>query len=497
MKRQIVMIALNIGLLVLLVLIGSVRSQNAKETNIPEARAQAVLDRHRPDLLKIPDVATVMPMPVEGKIHVQAVLFTDAKGERPAVLPPAITAFPKEIEGVPVALAIKYVLPPPPGVIVVKSGGEHFRADTCPPGTIETEHLRWHFCLDANRPEAIPAVMVPPIAGIPYEEAFKILERHRAELQALPGVGSIGMGAKGISISAKNPSVIPKEVEGLPVQARPFVEEIFEMKSHTTTGTWHPLRGALNIGVYNRVGDRGVGTSTGVVYEGGGMWLIFPAHLIPYPECTNPVYRCTAPNLSECRDRYPKSAPRVEASLLSQGGRVANVVKWTQQGEPTTRDVAAAWIDNGDRVMGDASTCANTTIEGKTFPVWSGLEASRPQQGDALFMYCSYDPHIRSVVVDEVDVSYPNIVNGCIPSLSWILLNQVTMSAGVGTFQQGCSGSPILTFDDKIVAFLSWGRFPPLANFGGGLYAPYIKQEIGFSKWYGSSTFPNNSQVCQ
>jgi hypothetical protein len=166
-----------------------------------------------------------MPFPVEGKIHVQAVIFTDAKGKKPAALPPGIANFPKELEGVPVALAIEYVLPPPPGVIVVKPGGERFRADACPPGNIEITRLRWRFCLDFHKPGPIPPIMIPPIAGIAYEEALKILERHRAELEALPGVQTVSMGLKGISIEAEDLSILPKEVEGLPVEVRPYVEQ--------------------------------------------------------------------------------------------------------------------------------------------------------------------------------------------------------------------------------------------------------------------------------
>jgi len=495
MKQQIVIVSFSIGLFVLLVVIGSVRSQNTNVASIPETKAQEILDRHRPDLLKIPDVVAVMPEPVEGKIHVQAVIFTDAKGEQPSVLPPAIATFPKEIEGVPVALAIKYVLPPPPGVIVVKPGGEYFRADACPPGNIETEHLRWHFCLDANRPEAIPAVMIPPIAGIAYEEAFKILDRYRAELQALPGVGAVGMGGKGIAIDAKDPSVLPKEVEGLPVEARPFVEEILQDKSHTTTGTWRPIRGALSMGIWNRSQEVGVGTTTGVVYEGGGMWLIFPAHLIPLPECSNPNYYCSAPSLSECRDRYPKSAPFVSIAY-TPAMRAGNVVKWTPIASGSNdRDVAAAWIDDVNRIMGDASTCANRSIESNNAPFeWSGLEAETPQHGDLVLMYCSYDPHVRSLLVDRVNISVPNVNSGCV-SGTVTKVNQVTFTASNGTFSDGCSGSPILTYDNKIVAMLQWGSFN--GNSGGGLWAPYIKQQIGFSKWYGYSTFPNNPQVCQ
>src|SRR6266571_9004071 len=58
----------------------------------------------------------------------------------------------------------------------------------------------WRFCFDPKHPEPIPPLMAPPIAGIPYEEALAILERHREELMRLPGVQSVGMGNGGIVV---------------------------------------------------------------------------------------------------------------------------------------------------------------------------------------------------------------------------------------------------------------------------------------------------------
>src|SRR5205814_2400986 len=112
------------------------------------------------------------------------------------------------------------LLPPPPGVIILQPGGVREQADSCPKRFKEIVEMGgWRFCVDPEHPETIPPLMAPPIAGIPYEEALAILERHREEIMRLPGVQSIGMGAEGIRVYTDNPAVLPPEVEGLPIKS--------------------------------------------------------------------------------------------------------------------------------------------------------------------------------------------------------------------------------------------------------------------------------------
>jgi len=113
-------------------------------------------------------------------------------------------------------------LPPPPGVIILRPGGVREQADSCPEGFKEHVSLGgWRFCIDLEHPETIPPLMAPPIAGIPYEEALAILERHREEIMRLPGVQSVGMGNGGIVVETDNPAVLPLEIEGLPIKPIP------------------------------------------------------------------------------------------------------------------------------------------------------------------------------------------------------------------------------------------------------------------------------------
>lgn len=98
------------------------------------------------------------------------------------------------------------LLPPPPGVIVLRPDGRREQAEDCPDGFRETAGLNgWRFCLDVNNPQPMPPLEAPPIAGIAYEEALKILERHRDALMRLPGVESVGLDTEGIRVETKTP----------------------------------------------------------------------------------------------------------------------------------------------------------------------------------------------------------------------------------------------------------------------------------------------------
>lgn len=79
--------------------------------------------------------------------------------------------------------------------------------------------------------EGIPIEVHPPqrpatIAGRPYKEAEAILERHRERLSRLPDVDQVSLGLEGILIATDDPSVLPAEVEGLPIIAGPPVTHI-------------------------------------------------------------------------------------------------------------------------------------------------------------------------------------------------------------------------------------------------------------------------------
>ncbi|MBI3796449.1 MAG: hypothetical protein HY268_05695 [Deltaproteobacteria bacterium] len=236
------------------------QESSAREEQRVEEQGRAIVARHKPELLQVPGVNAVLPVPIEGQIFVEVFVYTNDKGEKPATLPPAILALPPALEGLPLWVHVQYVMPPPRGVLILKPGLEYEQAESCPPGYYETQEKGWRFCNSHRDPQPIPGILMgPPIAGIPIKEALKIVERNRAELMALPGVGVVGIGDTGISIEADDPAVLPTEVEGLPLEIRPRPKGIIPLQSHTTTTPVRPVGGALSI----RIGA-GTGTLAGV-----------------------------------------------------------------------------------------------------------------------------------------------------------------------------------------------------------------------------------------
>ena len=91
----------------------------------------------------------------------------------------------------------------------------------------------------------IPNLWSPPIAGIPYEKALEIHNRHVHELGDLPGVESVGLGAEGINVYTTRPELVPHQVEGLKVISRPVPKGVIGRISHTYTTSVRPLHGAV------------------------------------------------------------------------------------------------------------------------------------------------------------------------------------------------------------------------------------------------------------
>lgn len=136
--------------------------------------------------------------------------------------------------------------PPPSGVVVLKPGGLQEQADSCPQGLQEVEgYNNWRFCVDPQKPERIPNLWLPPIAGVPYEKALEIHHRHIDELSKLPGVEGVELGAEGINVYTTQPDYIPKQVEGLRVIPRPVPPGDRGANSHTYNTSVRPLHGLV------------------------------------------------------------------------------------------------------------------------------------------------------------------------------------------------------------------------------------------------------------
>jgi len=461
---------------------------------VPIDEAWKIVERHEKELKKTPGVEGLFVG--KDEILIQIIVYTDDKGEKPAQLPARFQALPTTLEGIPVRLIPIDVFPPPPGVIVLKPGGKRESADKCPTGYDETSLYGWRFCYAHGNPETIPGVMMPPIGGIPSEEAYKILERHRGELMALPGVGAVGMGATGISIETDNPSILPKDVEGLPLEIRPMRKGVYRQSSHTATTVVRPLRGGIGIGLSNA----GSGTLTGMAYSGGGLWLIFPAHLLAANQCN---FDSPCPStLDTCLVRYKSTNATVNQpfSFPAPTQKIGQVVRWTNN-QPGTSvyDVAAAWMDN-DLDQGNSSLCADQTVN--EFGYWSGQDVDTNTLRPGLTTLTLYTinstatGHKRTVIVSDVDMNVPGIATHCGSGGTVTHLNQVKYTAPNFDLADGDSGSPVLTSDGKFVAMAQWAGKPD-GYIGGGILGTYIKSVLGFSKWYGTATFLNNPLICQ
>lgn len=513
MKRSIVTcLCLGVGLLVPILntqVYGQGTGPLPSPATIPDAAAKEILDRHRPELLKKPGVTAVVPVPIAGKIYMHAVVFTNAKGERPTVLPQHIAALPKKIEGVPVELVIEYALPPPPGVTILKPGGKRESADRCPPEYQETMEQGWRFCIDPSNPEPIPAIMFPPrppIAGIPYEEALKILDR-RTDLALIPGVISIRLGDDSLIIETSgDPAILPKEVDGLPVKIQIRPSGFPRTNSHRINEPpVRPLMGALPISV-----DPTSVYRTTTLHLGGfscGLWLIFPAHVLTGDQCTRPS-PCTQP-LEQCLNRY-KSVPAYNDITMRQpffNAQIGQVVKWTPIGtNEASHDVAAAWMDN-DMNQGNSSLCMSPSVDNWGSITGQEIAPAMITTSMTLYVVSSRETQqIHAIPVQPITVNVnQNVLSICRsdPGSTHLARNQIYYRSLLGQpFAAGDSGAPVLTGSGEIVGMHNWGwdSLPPSDPryaTGGGTLALYIRDSLGFSKWYGTSTFPHHPQICQ
>ena len=272
---------------------------------------------------------------------------------------PAIEALPAEIEGLPLKVKPVYILPPPPGVIVVHPDGIREEADECPAGFQEYINLSWRFCLGPGVSTVPTDIMEPPIAGIPHEECLQILERHREFLEQLPGMESVGMGAGGISVYTSNPDVVPAEVEGLPIITKPALGRGI-LSNHTITNQIRPLHGGVDISEDPAVFPLSSrATLTGIAVADGKPWLIFPSHMTH--QCASPS-PCPPPaspsnDLNACPHNVIIPATQQHAGTLiitqpdTDQPTIKGRVGWLQRWDPIrpgglSTDVAAAFMDD-------------------------------------------------------------------------------------------------------------------------------------------------------
>lgn len=461
---------------------------------IPHDTALAIVDRHRDTLLKVPKVYSVV-LGKEG-IRVQVLIYTSERVVRQEDLIQAKKSLPTEIEGLPVQIILRPVLPPPMGAIVLQPDGKREEVEKCPEGFREETEKGWRFCIDLARPQPIPPVMEPPIAGVSYEKALEIVEKWGRELSRIPGVTSVGLGEEGIMIETDQPGLLPAEVEGLTVKAIPSPGPARALR-HTSTARQRPLTGAV-IGrdpllPPSSTGQIASGVITGVVLSQGKPWLVFPAHFLK--DCgleapCRPALTTDSPPLNLCVQHNTGSR-----TIIQPPDGPIETVGFPQRWDfvdpfesHDSTDVAAAFMDN-DSIEGNGSLAAIRSIT--TVSNFTGME-KMPVVGDDVIAILGRDPHRMSGTIRAVGQRVLVGTHCLRDSFAWYK-QQTRIEFGPLFPQEGDSGSPVLTADGtKIVGMSNYGLIL-LPQFGGGTAAPVIRTTLGFDQWYGTATVPDQT----
>jgi hypothetical protein len=322
---------------------------------------------------------------------------------------------------------------------------------------------------------------VPPIAGIPYEEALKILERRREELEQLPGVGSVGMGDKGIVVETDNPAVVPKEIEGLPIETRRFVVEWGDYSSHTLSE--RPCA---------------AGEQTPCALASGA---------IP-----------SSPSLDQCQDKDKIIAPAsgktgtqelVEPVQGEAIERVGLVQRWDPLGTPRTTDAAAAFMTSNVRPA--------RRLEGLPPGMTFTGRTTIPSKGDAVTMVSAAchkncqdgnpanDVHLVPLTVGDVNINITtNIASetacdgGGTRTYAGQMKTTISDLDPNICYLPGDSGAPIVNQAGDMIGMhhivTFSGSVPPSCiRTGRATLTDAMKKRMGFDDWFGSQTLPNIS----
>lgn len=398
------------------------------------------------------------------------------------------------------------LIPPPPGVVVLRPNQAPEHADSCPPGFQELKGgNNWRFCDDPNNPQEIPPLWVPPINGIPYEKALEIHNRHVNKLVLLPGVDGAGMGIDGIYVNTKNPELLPKEVEGVPIKPLPPLGG-GRTRSHSSATPLRPLRGALEVGqLYG-------GTLTGIVLSDGKPWLVFPSHMLS--RCGSDSRCPPGSPLSSC-EHYLAQGQLVQPWSVSSPPSVGYIQRWTRLVPDVVdqfgvviaitprEDVAAAFMDI-NTVEGDGSLSASRQVEVSNAsppapflgtpasPVAStpGMTVRAKLRSAITGTRGSHEFQLR---IDRVNLTVPQIFTDCI-STRFTLASQTEYTMlDPYIFQDGDSGAPIFDSSERIIGTFNASRNPPNEHIGWGTNVNAIRSVLNYDTWYGTDTVNDNS----
>lgn len=398
------------------------------------------------------------------------------------------------------------LLPPPPGVIVLKPNGVREQANSCPDRFKEVKGLNnWRFCVDRDRPEVIPPLMAPPIAGIPFEKAIEIHKRHVEELSSLPGVISVSLGADAIYVETDNPQIIPKEVEGVPIKVEPSQGTKAKFLNHTNNTPLRPYHGAGAV----RDLSTGSGTLAGVALSDGHPWLIIAQHLVNFcgpsgiaPPCPSSL---AALNLCPHYNSDPRARLMYQPTISTVAQPVGYAQRWDLSTITTrTLDVAAAYMD-GDLIEGNAAFSADRTVENSgglpSNVPFSGIAAVPVANTSGYKFRTANSPHEINLRVDRI-FGTKTVASPCSGGGNLTLIDQtfytITSTGGVlYNFRPGDSGSPVFNANEHIVGMINICGLDASGNCLGvasGTVASSIQNFLKFDKWYGRDSV-NDSTI--
>lgn len=483
-----------LGGLCLLAAWGVLHQQPSTSAHLSSAQMMAILTTHCPALRQQPDVLGCLP-DIAG-----IRLITD----RPALMPTQVAGLPVLTEPPPPHL------PPPTGVIILRPQGPDHRPDlsACPAGYAEQQKYRWRFCNSPVDSQSLPtALMMPPIAGVPYTRAEAIFRR-QAFIDRL-GVQSVGLDAGGIVVQTTEPTLIPSTFEGLPVRTEAPLGSP-RSNNHTSTALPSLLQGGVAIGDH-----LGGGTLGGFVWSGGEPWLVTAAHVFESKCGDVPPCPANVP-LHECPQTHAQgiSAKLAHRRTSPAPPTVSTITRWTQLKDKSTMkaEVAAGFVDKNTPLLPISRHLSDFKEMVTGFPAAPMLKEKITVVG-AVDSVKFWERSYKSAhpLTGTVTTTMENLTGDgggefeCGASNEKVVVNfqDVFRLTMVDELLPGTSGALVIDSDGNILGMHNLadelvqthaitGKIldARLTRVGYAVKSEHIKTALKFEKWVGSKTVP-------
>ncbi len=399
-------------------------------------------------------------------------------------------------------------LPPPPGVPNLQLDPVGPMPETLPGSCGPMQHWGPGGCVDGA-----PEMGVTEINGIPWKEALEIYDRHRDELQKIPGVMSVGIGVNGIILGVlPQHGETPTTVDGLPVETEPFMG-MQNYLHRTATQKVRPFHGGL---AFAQTADVPMPTCTmtTVALVHGDPWIVFPAHCLYPLTCGVQSHYPPGPGGTPLWQVSRYSSPDTQIFQPPNPGTSDDLIGWVQRyslaaatPQAVVLDVAIAAMDNNavDRDL-SVKDFVNPEMD-KQLEMYNSFNGQRDPVAGAHVTAVTADiantgTHLRSAHISQLGTTI-GAPNGC-PSQLDTLTNQIFLisdnPAASNNFQSGDSGSPLVDDGGYIVGMLqtglgSNGSGKPMADVQRFLGDGQIGGVPGYDSVYGQNATDLDVQV--